>query len=82
VKAPARRLHPSADANGVISKTIIDATLAPELKSSYSKVVYSKVDLAATVGGTTRADGSREKALRPQCTFRAYEYLRAIAGRS
>jgi 2,5-furandicarboxylate decarboxylase 1 len=40
-------LHPCADENGVISKTIIDATLAPELRSSYSKVVYPKVDLAA-----------------------------------
>ena len=39
-------LHPSADENGVISKTIIDATLAPELRDSYSKIVYPKVDLA------------------------------------
>jgi 3-polyprenyl-4-hydroxybenzoate decarboxylase len=40
-------LHPSADQNGVISKVIIDATLAPELRGSYSKIVYPKVDLAA-----------------------------------
>jgi len=44
-------LHPSADENGVISKVIIDATLAPELRSSYSKVVYPKVDLAALLAG-------------------------------
>jgi hypothetical protein len=44
-------LHPSADDNGVISKVIIDATLAPELRSSYSKVVYPKVDLAALLAG-------------------------------
>jgi 2,5-furandicarboxylate decarboxylase 1 len=54
-------LHPSADANGVISKTIIDATLAPELKNSYSKVVYSKVDLAALLAGQpVRMDGAKK----------------------
>ena len=40
-------LHPSADRNGVISKTIIDATLTPELRDSYSKIVYPNVDLGA-----------------------------------
>ena len=44
-------LHPSADENGVISKVIIDATLAPELRGSYSKIVYPKVDLAALLAG-------------------------------
>ena len=44
-------LHPSADDHGVITKTIIDATLAPELRGSYSKVVYPKVDLAAVLAG-------------------------------
>ena len=39
-------LHPSAAENGVISKTIIDATLPPELRNSYSKIVYPRVDLA------------------------------------
>jgi 2,5-furandicarboxylate decarboxylase 1 len=40
-------LHPAAERNGVIAKTIIDATLAPELRESYSKIVYPKVDLGA-----------------------------------
>ena len=40
-------LHPSASRDGVISKMIIDATLAPELRQRYSKVVYEPVDLAA-----------------------------------
>jgi len=54
-------LHPSADDNGVISKTIIDATLAPELRSSYSKVVYPKVDLAALLAGQpVRADDGKK----------------------
>lgn len=44
-------LHPSADENGVISKVIIDATLAPELRDIYSKVVYPKIDLAKLLGG-------------------------------
>jgi 3-polyprenyl-4-hydroxybenzoate decarboxylase len=44
-------LHPCADADGVISKVIIDATLAPELRNSYSKIVYPKVDLAAVMRG-------------------------------
>lgn len=44
-------LHPAADADGVIAKTIIDATLAPELRGSYSKIVYPKVDLAAVLRG-------------------------------
>jgi 2,5-furandicarboxylate decarboxylase 1 len=44
-------LHPSADENGVISKVIIDATLAPELRGSYSKIVYPKVDLVALLAG-------------------------------
>lgn len=44
-------LHPSADRNGVISKVIIDATLAAELRNSYSKVVYPKIDLAAFLAG-------------------------------
>jgi 2,5-furandicarboxylate decarboxylase 1 len=44
-------LHPCADDNGVISKVIIDATLAPELRDSYSKIVYPKVDLAKFFGG-------------------------------
>ena len=42
-------LHPSADDDGVISKMIIDATLAPELRGSYSKVVYPAVNLAAVL---------------------------------
>jgi 2,5-furandicarboxylate decarboxylase 1 len=42
-------LHPSADDHGVITKTIIDATLASELREQYSKVVYPKVDLAAVL---------------------------------
>jgi 2,5-furandicarboxylate decarboxylase 1 len=49
-------LHPAADENGVISKVIIDATLAPELRASYSKIVYPKVDLAALLA---RQRGSR-----------------------
>ena len=40
-------LHPSADDDGVIAKILIDATLAPELRSSYSKVVYPALNLAA-----------------------------------
>jgi 2,5-furandicarboxylate decarboxylase 1 len=40
-------LHPSADRDGVISKIVIDATLAPELRQRFSKVVYAPVDLAA-----------------------------------
>jgi 2,5-furandicarboxylate decarboxylase 1 len=40
-------LHPAAERSGVISKTIIDATLAPELRESYSKIVYPRVDLGA-----------------------------------
>jgi 2,5-furandicarboxylate decarboxylase 1 len=40
-------LHPSASREGVIGKMIIDATLAPELRQRYSKVVYEPVDLAA-----------------------------------
>jgi UbiD family decarboxylase len=44
-------LHPAADRTGVIAKTIIDATLAPELRGSYSKIVYPKVDLAALLAG-------------------------------
>ena len=47
-------LHPAADANGVISKVIIDATLAPELRQSYSKIVYPKVDLGALLAGQPR----------------------------
>jgi 2,5-furandicarboxylate decarboxylase 1 len=43
-------LHPSADRDGVISKTIIDATLAPNLRDSYVKIVYPKVNLAALLG--------------------------------
>jgi 2,5-furandicarboxylate decarboxylase 1 len=38
-------LHPSADRTGEISKIIIDATLDPSLRNSYSKIVYPKVDL-------------------------------------
>jgi len=53
-------LHPSADANGVISKTIIDATLSPELRSAYSKVVYPKVDLAALLAGQPKLDGGKK----------------------
>lgn len=48
-------LHPSADANGVISKVMIDATLAPELRDTYSKIVYPKVDLAALLAGQPRS---------------------------
>jgi 2,5-furandicarboxylate decarboxylase 1 len=44
-------LHPSASRDGVISKTIIDATLPPELRESYSKIVYPRVDLAALLSG-------------------------------
>jgi 2,5-furandicarboxylate decarboxylase 1 len=44
-------LHPSADENGVISKVIIDATLSPELRHTYSKIVYRKVDLAKLLSG-------------------------------
>ena len=42
-------LHPSANRDGVISKMIIDATLAPELRQRYSKVVYPAVDLASVL---------------------------------
>lgn len=52
-------LHPSADGDGVISKIIIDATLAPELRQRYSKVVYEPVDLAALLSAApsrTRPD--------------------------
>jgi 2,5-furandicarboxylate decarboxylase 1 len=52
-------LHPSAD-NGVISKTIIDATLAPELRGSFSKVVYPKVDLAALLAAQPKLDGRKQ----------------------
>jgi 2,5-furandicarboxylate decarboxylase 1 len=38
-------LHPSADRTGEISKIIIDATIDPTLRNSYSKIVYPKVDL-------------------------------------
>jgi 2,5-furandicarboxylate decarboxylase 1 len=48
-------LHPAADENGVISKVIIDATLAPELRASYSKIVYPKVDLAALLARQRRS---------------------------
>jgi 2,5-furandicarboxylate decarboxylase 1 len=48
-------LHPCADADGVISKVIIDATLAPELRESYSKIVYPKIDLAAVMRGGPKA---------------------------
>jgi 2,5-furandicarboxylate decarboxylase 1 len=48
-------LHPSADADGVIAKTIIDATLAPELRGAYSKIVYPKVDLAAVLGAAKKS---------------------------
>jgi hypothetical protein len=35
--------------------------LAPELKNSYSKVVYSKVDLAALLAGQpVRMDGAKK----------------------
>lgn len=44
-------LHPSATREGEISKTIIDATLPPELRSRYSKVVYPAADLAAALSG-------------------------------
>jgi 2,5-furandicarboxylate decarboxylase 1 len=44
-------LHPSADRDGVIGKIIIDATLAPELRQRYSKVVYPPIDLAALLAG-------------------------------
>ena len=40
-------LHPSADDDGVIAKVLVDATLAPELRGSYSKVVYPALNLAA-----------------------------------
>lgn len=40
-------LHPSATRDGAIAKVIIDATLAPELRERYRKVVYPPVDLAA-----------------------------------
>jgi len=40
-------LHPSASRDGAIAKIIIDATLAPELRDRYSKVVYEPVDLTA-----------------------------------
>ena len=52
-------LHPSADENGVISKTIIDATLAPELRASHSKIVYPKVDLAALLARQPRTPPKR-----------------------
>jgi 2,5-furandicarboxylate decarboxylase 1 len=47
-------LHPAADRTGVIAKTIIDATLAPELRGAYSKIVYPKVELAALLAGQGR----------------------------
>jgi 2,5-furandicarboxylate decarboxylase 1 len=47
-------LHPCADDNGVISKVIIDATLVPELRDSYSKIVYPKVDLTALLRAQPR----------------------------
>jgi hypothetical protein len=53
-------LHPSADQNGVISKVIIDATLAPELRGSYSKIVYPKVDLAAWLASQQQKTLSRK----------------------
>jgi 2,5-furandicarboxylate decarboxylase 1 len=53
-------LHPAASEDGVISKTIIDATLAPELRASYSKVVYPKVDLAALLASQPKLDGGRK----------------------
>jgi 2,5-furandicarboxylate decarboxylase 1 len=53
-------LHPCADGHGVISKTIIDATLAPELRGSYSKVVYPKIDLAALLAGQPPLDGGKK----------------------
>ena len=40
-------LHPSADDDGVITKVLVDATLAPELRGSYSKVVYPALNFAA-----------------------------------
>jgi len=47
-------LHPSADRTGEISKIIIDATLDPALRQSYSKIVYPKVDLAKLRAGEPR----------------------------
>ena len=45
-------LHPAADDDGVLSKVIIDATLAPDLRDVYTKVVYPKVDLAEALRWT------------------------------
>lgn len=42
-------LHPAADNDGVIDKLIVDATLPPELRARYSKVVYPPVDLATAL---------------------------------
>lgn len=53
-------LHPSADDDGVIAKVLVDATLAPELRGSYSKVVYPALNLAALLAAQPpkqRADG-------------------------
>lgn len=54
-------LHPSSDPNGVTAKIIIDATLAPELRSRYSKVTYPPVDLAALVGLTPAGGAGRSR---------------------
>jgi 2,5-furandicarboxylate decarboxylase 1 len=53
-------LHPAAERNGVISKTIIDATLAPELRESYSKIVYPKVDLGAILASQPQRNTARK----------------------
>lgn len=43
--AMGNELHPSASREGAISKMIIDATLAPELRERFTKVVYERVDI-------------------------------------
>jgi 2,5-furandicarboxylate decarboxylase 1 len=48
-EALGNELHPSATRDGTIAKMIIDATLPPELRGTYSKVVYPPVNLAAVL---------------------------------
>jgi 3-polyprenyl-4-hydroxybenzoate decarboxylase len=48
--AHGNELDPSSAAHGVLTKAIIDATVPPEARKRYTKVVYPPVDLGQYLG--------------------------------
>ena len=57
-EALGNELHPSATREGTIAKMIVDATLPPELRGAYSKVVYPPVNLASVLAAQPRKEGT------------------------